>query len=206
MKRSMTVLLGLALAGLPVGAALAHDNHVHERAAAVSMARKGPAMLRFEFGGPFSLVDHDGTRRTDRDFRGRHMLIFFGYAQCKSICPVGLGRMAQALDALGPAAARVQPIFITVDPDNDTPDVIARHVKAIHPRMIGLTGTRAELRAAARAYNVETKRLTKPGDKAPIYAHGSYIFLMKPDGKFATLFPPVLGPEAIAASVRRYIQ
>ncbi len=208
MKRSFFTLLGIALI-LSATDAPAHDKHVHEpasqRADPAPDSNTGPATLRFEFGGPFSLIDHLGKRRTDKDFRGRHMLVFFGYAQCKSICPVGLGRMAKALDELGPQADRVQPIFITVDPDNDTPEVIAAHVRKIHPRMIGLTGTKTELQAVARAYNVETKLLSKIGDKEPIYAHGSFIFLMKPDGKFATLFPPVLGPEAIAASVRRYV-
>ncbi len=174
--------------------------------ARVPAAETGPAALAFDFGGPFSLIDHQGRRRTDKDFRGRHMLVFFGYAQCKSICPVGLDHMAKALDELGPVATRIQPIFITVDPDNDTPDAIAAFVRRIHPRLIGLTGTRQELRAAARAYGVKTKLLTEPGDKAPIYAHGSFMFLMKPNGKFATLFPPVMDPEAIAASIRRYVE
>ncbi len=210
MKRSLSALFGLGLMLSPAGELFAHDNHVHEsaqqRTAAALTANTGPAVLRFNFGGPFSLIDHQGRRRTDKDFRGRHMLVFFGYAQCKSICPVGLGRMASALDELGPMAERIQPIFITVDPDNDTPAVIAAHVRSIHPRMIGLTGTKQELRAVAKAYNVDFKLLTEPGDKQPIFAHGSFIFLMKPDGKFATLFPPVMGPEAIAASVRRYVE
>jgi len=210
MKRSLSVLFGLAMMASPAGELIAHDNHVHERtpqrAAAAQAAKTGPAVLRFEFGGPFSLIDHQGRRRTDKDFRGRLMLVFFGYAQCKSICPVGLGRMAKALDELGPVAERIQPIFITVDPDNDTPAVIAAHVRSIHPRMIGLTGTKQEIHAVAKAYNVDFKLLTEPGDRQPIFAHGSFIFLMKPDGKFATLFPPVMGPEAIAASVRRYVE
>jgi len=193
MTRLAPALVGLALILSPAGAASAHDGHE-------------PAALAFEFGGPFSLIDDQGRRRTDKDFRGRHMLVFFGYAQCKSICPVGLDHMAKALDELGPVATRIQPIFITVDPDNDTPDAIAAFVRRIHPRLIGLTGTRQELRAAARAYGVKTKLLTEPGDKAPIYAHGSFMFLMKPNGKFATLFPPVMDPEAIAASIRRYVE
>ena len=114
--------------------------------------------------------------------------------------------MAKALDELGPVAERIQPIFITVDPDNDTPAVIAAHVRSIHPRMIGLTGTKQEIHAVAKAYNVDFKLLTEPGDRQPIFAHGSFIFLLKPDGKFATQFPPVMGPEAIAASVRRYVE
>ena len=193
MIRAAPALAGLALMLSPVGAAVAHDGHA-------------PAALAFQFGGPFSLIDDRGRRRTDKDFRGRHMLVFFGYAQCKSICPVGLDHMAKALDELGPVATRIQPIFITVDPDNDTPEAIAAFVRGIHPRLIGLTGARQELRAAARAYGVKAKLLTEPGDKAPIYAHGSFMFLMKPNGEFATLFPPVMGPEAIAASIRRYVE
>ena len=210
MQRTAFGLIGLALALSATNAAVAHDKHVHKRppqkAVAAPQTAAMPLALKFDFGGAFSLIDHDGKRRTDKDFRGRHMLVFFGYAQCQSICPVGLGRMAQALDALGTTADQVQPIFITVDPENDTPDIIAKHVKAIHPRMVGLTGSKSELKAVARAYNVQTKLLSKPGDKEPIYAHGSFIFLMKPNGKFATLFPPVLGADAIAASVRRYVE
>jgi len=165
-----------------------------------------PAPAAIAIGGPFALTDHLGRAVSDQDYRGAYMLIYFGYINCPDICVPALDNMSAALDALGTAGDAIQPIFITVDPDNDTPDVIARHVKAIHPGMIGLTGTKAELRAAAKAYRVSVKLLTKPGDKAPIYAHGSYIFLMKPDGKFAALYPPVHGPEAIAASVRRHIQ
>lgn len=210
LNRRLCALMGLALTLPATNVSFAHDKHVHQRApqrvASAPETKTAPATLKFEFGGPFSLIDHQGRRRTDKDFRGRHMLVFFGYAQCKSICPVGLGRMAMTLNELGPAADRVQPIFITVDPDNDTPDVIAAHVNRIHPRMIGLTGSKSELHAVARAYKVQTKLLSKIADKQPIYAHGSFIFLMKPDGKFATLFPPVLGAEAIAASVRRYVE
>ena len=210
MIRSMFTLLSLALMLSAADTSFAHDKQVHkptsQSADATPAPSTGPATLKFEFGGPFSLIDHLGERRTDKDFRGRHMLVFFGYAQCKSICPVGLGRMAKALDELGPKADRVQPIFITVDPENDTPEVIAAHVRKLHPRMIGLMGSKTELHAVARSYKVESKRLSEIGEKEPIYAHGSFIFLMKPDGKFATLFPPVLGPEAIAASVRRYVE
>ncbi len=158
-----------------------------------------------EIGGPFSLTDHNGRQRTDRDFRGRFMLVFFGYAQCRSICPVGLRRMAGALDALGAAGDAIQPILISIDPARDTPDALRASVARIHPRLIGLTGDAARINAAAKAYQVEFNQVSRTSDGAPILAHGSYIYLMRPDGSFATLIPPFLGEAQIVEILRRYI-
>ncbi len=161
--------------------------------------------LSFKFGGPFSLVDHTGQRRTDKEFRGRFMLVYFGYANCRAMCPLGIRRMVAALDQLGSGAAQVQPILITVDPARDTVAALAAAVPRLHPKLIGLTGSAAELRAVAKAYNVHTKRSSEPGDKNPVYAHGTYIFLMKPDGGFATLVPPFLDAEGMAKIIRPYL-
>jgi len=201
------------------GGAAAHDGVTHSSAVAspqspafVRPAGKparppiGQAVpLRFDIGGPFALTDHNGAPRTDRDFHGRHMLVFFGYATCDGICPVGLKRMADALDALGPEVAKVQPVFITVDPERDTAEKLKVYLPKLHPRLIGLTGTKTALRAAAKAYNVPSKVLAVAPDGSPTISHGAYIYLMRPDGKFATLFPPVMGSDAIAATLRRYL-
>ena len=159
----------------------------------------------FEIGGPFALVDHTGTPRTDADFGDGYMLVFFGYASCDGICPVGLQRMAQALDRLGAAGARVQPLFITVDPENDTPAAIAAYVAAVHPRLIGLTGSIDALDRVAKAYRVRARPIARAADGRVIMSHGTYVYLMGPGGAFLTLLPPILDAETMAATIRRYL-
>ena len=129
-----------------------------------------------KISGPFTLVDQFGNTRSDEDFRGRFMLIFFGYANCRSICSVGLRHMTAALDRLGEAdGSRIQPILITVDPQNDTPPVLARAMAKIHPRLLGLTGTATQLRDAYRSFGIESKQVSRDADGSSIYAHGSFI-------------------------------
>ena len=159
----------------------------------------------FEIGGPFALVDHTGTPRTDADFGDDYMLVFFGYTSCDGICPVGLQRMAEALDRLGAAGARVQPLFITVDPANDTPAAIARYVLAVHPRLIGLTGSVDQLDRVAKAYRVRAQPIARAADGRIIMSHGTYVYLMGPGGAFLTLMPPILDAETMAATIRRYL-
>ncbi len=202
------ILLGTALAW--AGTAAGHDQEKHEakvepvEAAAADPA--GPATpFPFQIGGGFALTDHNGKAVTDRDFRGSYLLVFFGYASCESICPVGLKRMATALDLLGERAAKIQPLLITVDPERDTPDVLAERVPKIHPRLVGLTGTEQQLAAVAKAYRVESKAVGTSWKGGPIISHGSYIYLMDPEGRFATLLPPVLGAEAMAKTIEKYL-
>jgi len=157
-------------------------------------------------GGPFTLTDQFGETRRDEDFRGRFMLIFFGYANCRSICPVGLRHMTAALDKLSDKKkARIQPILITVDPQNDTPESMSRTLPKIHPRLLGLTGSPARLAEVYRAYQIESKQVAKTADGEPIFAHGSFIYLMRPDGGFATMMPPVLDEQRIVKILRRYV-
>jgi protein SCO1/2 len=159
-----------------------------------------------EIGGPFTLTDRFGETRSDRDFRGRFMLIFFGYANCQSICPVGLHRMTAALDRLSEQEqSRIQPILITVDRQYDTPEALALAMPKIHPRLLGLTGTAKQLRKAYRAFQIEFKQVLQTAGGKPILAHGSFIYLMRPNGKFATLILPVMDEEKIAAILRRYL-
>lgn len=199
-------ILAVLASLLTLGQAAAHDGEKHAPAPAPSptLAVKPPA-LPFDVGGPFSLVDHNGVKRTDQDFRGRFMLVFFGYANCESICPVGLRRMTAALDQLGPAADKVQPLLISVDATHDTPDAMRAEVVKVHPRLLGLTGTDIELKAARKAYQVESKQVSKTKDGKPVYAHGSFIYLMNPDGKLATIIPPVLADDQMAGIMRRYV-
>jgi len=197
----------LACAAWLLGAAagLAHEAETHAEAPAELGAQGPAAPFPFEIGEPFELTDHRGREVTDRDFRGSHLLVFFGYTNCERICPVGLKRMVEALDLLGEEGARVQPLLITVDPARDTVEALAAYVPKIHPRLIGLTGSPEQLAAAAKAYRVETEEVGKSWKGEPVIAHGSYILLMGPDGRFATLLPPVLGAAAMADTIRKYL-
>ncbi|AOO81003.1 hypothetical protein BHK69_11490 [Bosea vaviloviae] len=160
-----------------------------------------------QFGGPFTLTDHNGRRVSDRDFRDRFMLVYFGFTRCTDTCPVDLPVIAQALDAVGPLADKLVPLFVTVDPANDTPPVMATYVAAFHPRLIGLTGSEAEIAATAKAYKVHRRKLTQPHHGAGEYAvdHGSLIYLIGPDGRFVTLLPHNSGAERLAAILRKYL-
>ncbi len=158
-----------------------------------------------DLGGPFALVDHTGRAVSDEDFRGTFMLVFFGYANCPGICPIGLRTMVEAVDLLGERSGQVVPLLISVDPTNDTPANLAPAVAKIHPRLVGLTGTAAQLAAARAAYKVSAKLAGRSWQGVDLFDHGSFIYLMGPDGKFLTLFPPVMPPEAMAAAIGRYL-
>lgn len=126
---------------------------------------------------------------SDRDFRGKYMLVYFGYTFCPDACPTTLNEVVDALDRLGAKAAQVQPIFITVDPRRDTPGVMKQYTAAFSPRLIGLTGSPeqiAELAKAYRVYRVENR--TGPGQNDYSIDHSSILYLMGPDGAFIAAF------------------
>ncbi len=156
-------------------------------------------------GGPFRLTDHTGKAVTDADYRGKYLLIYFGYTFCPDVCPTELSTMAGALDALGPAAERVQPLFVTVDPERDTVAHLAEYVPLFHPRLIGLTGTPEQIRDVARAYRVYAAK--SPGSAGDNYLmdHSGFVYLMGPDGKFVAVFPGAAGPEKMAGDIRKRI-
>lgn len=137
----------------------------------------------------FTLTDHTGRRVTEADFAGRWQLVFFGYTSCPDVCPTTLAYLASALNLLGGRADRVAPLFITVDPKRDTPDVMAAFVAAFHPRLIGLTGSEDDIAAAAQAFRVYYRRTDDAAAPAGyLMAHSGYIYLMAPDGRFEAVF------------------
>ncbi len=136
-------------------------------------------------GGPFSLTAPNGTIVTDKSFRGKWMLVFFGYTFCPDTCPTTLSQIAVALDVLGPEAKRVQPIFITVDPERDTPAVLGRYTEAIDPRIIGLSGSPEQIAAVSQAYGAYSEmHRTGAGADDYVIDHSTYIYVMDPHGKF----------------------
>jgi cytochrome oxidase Cu insertion factor (SCO1/SenC/PrrC family) len=156
-------------------------------------------------GGPFELTDHNGNKVTDQTYRGRMMLIYFGFTYCPDACPTALGVMSAALDKLDVAADRVVPILITVDPERDTPQVLKDYVSNFHPQMVGLTGTPEQIAQVAKAYRVYYQKA--PGATAEDYLmdHTLMIYLMNGEGKFVRHFSPEATPDQIADEIRQHL-
>ncbi len=155
-------------------------------------------------GGPFTLTDQAGRRRSDSEFRGRLMIVYFGYTFCPDVCPADLMAITQALDALGPQAQGIQPVFITLDPERDT-KVLADYVAAFHRSLIGLTGSPEEIRKIANAYKAFYAKV--PGEREGEYAidHTGIIYLMGRDGKYLGFMPPQTNPDRLTEVLRKYL-
>jgi protein SCO1/2 len=132
----------------------------------------------------FTLTATDGTAVTDQTYRGKWLIIYFGYTYCPDVCPTTMMEIAGALNALGPHADMVQALFITVDPQRDTAAVLNDYLKSFDPRLVGLTGTHAQIAAAAKAFHVFYERNDTDGVNY-LYDHSSDIYLVNPDGSFA---------------------
>jgi len=157
-----------------------------------------------KIGGPFTLTDHTGRAVTEQDFRGKAMLIFFGYTYCPDVCPTSLTEISAAMDKLGPLAAKVVPILVSVDPERDTPEVLKDYVAHFHPGIVGLTGTPEQIKQTAKVYRVYYAKVPdKGGDKdAYLMDHSSVIYLMGPDGKFLAHFSTQTDAETMAAKIK----
>jgi cytochrome oxidase Cu insertion factor (SCO1/SenC/PrrC family) len=154
-------------------------------------------------GGPFTLTDTEGKRRTDAEFRGKHMLVFFGFTNCPDFCPTALMTITQTLEKLGPKADKIVPFFITVDPERDTPAQLRNYAQNFDKRIVMLTGSAEDVAAAARAYRVFYAK--RPLEKAGEYTmdHSVYIYLMGPDGKFITHFRHAIQPDQFAETLSK---
>jgi protein SCO1 len=157
-------------------------------------------------GGPFALVDASGKTVTDQDFRGRYMLVFFGYTHCPDICPAELQVMAATLDQLGAKAKKVVPIFITLDPERDTPEAVGAYVKNFGPNIIGLTGSMDAVSAAAKAYRVAfSKFQDKNGGDNYTIDHSALAYLMGTDGEYITHIPYGTSVAQMVDTLNRYL-
>ena len=197
------IAIAFAIAALLVVAYFA-GRHYFAPAGHEAPAIASPGTARI--GGPFSLIDDAGNPVTDEDFRGRYMLVYFGFTYCPDVCPTSLNRNMQALDLLGEAQAKkVQPILISVDPERDTPSHLKEYVGHFSPDMRGLTGTPEQVAAAAKAYAVYYAKV--PGDDPANYLvdHTSITYLMGPDGKFVQHFRHDLPPDEMADQLRKLL-
>lgn len=160
-----------------------------------------------KIGGPFSLVAADGSAVTDKTYRGKWLLVFFGYTYCPDICPTTLNEIAGALDRLGPAVARLQPLFITVDPARDTPKVIGAYTAAFDARIVGLTGSPEEIAAVEKEYGAYGVKRSE-GATASDYLmdHGTYIYLMDPQGQFVQGFDAGTSAASLAETIGDFMR
>jgi protein SCO1/2 len=155
-----------------------------------------------DIGGPFQLTDQHGKRVSDQDFRGRYMLIYFGYSFCPDVCPTTLSVMAQGLDKLGDKSRRVVPVFITIDPERDTPKVLEDYVKAFGPSFVGLTGNTAQIKDVEKKYRVyAVKRPLEGGNYG--MDHSSVLYLMGPDGKLVSFYDEAVSPDVLAKDLKQ---
>lgn len=152
-------------------------------------------------GTGFHLEDQYGARRTLADFRGKIVLLYFGYTYCPDVCPTDLARIAHAVRSLGPLASQVQPIFVTLDPDRDTPQMLREYAAAFDPSLLALRGTNEETRRIATAYKVyyEKRRIA---DGSYLVDHAAFTFLLDREGHYVAFFPPGTSAERMATMVR----
>jgi protein SCO1 len=155
-------------------------------------------------GGPFTLIDQTGRQRSDTEFRGKLMVVYFGYTSCPDVCPTDLMAITQALDALGPAAEAVQAVFITIDPERDT-KVLADYLAAFHRSLVGLTGSPEEIRRVANSYQAF---YAKVPDERGDYSidHTGVIYLMGRNGEYLGFMPPQTNPDRLTEVLRKYLE
>jgi protein SCO1 len=198
-RRAIGLATGILLAGAgcPVRAQTPDENAA-ARLMDDLMWNRGP------IGGPFALIDHTGKPRTDEDFRGKLLLIYFGYSFCPDVCPADLQQIGLAIDKLGPEGETVQPLFITVDPERDTFAHLADYVPFFHPRLIGLTGNAEQIASVARAYKVYYAKYP-PGSPDYVIDHSSFIYLVDEAGRYVGFFPPGTPADRMIEIIRLHL-
>ena len=166
---------------------------------------EGPTLPQVAaIGGPFSLTDQNGRTVTDQDFKGRPFLVFFGFTHCPDICPTTMFEISEIFKKLGPAGERMRALFITVDPERDTPKALKDYLSSFDPRIVGVTGDDAAIAAVAKAYRAYYKRVPL-AEGGYTMDHTAIIYLMGKDGRFVTPFSLKRTNDAAAAELRKYL-
>lgn len=195
----IAMLLGSLLAGLT----FAQSEPSRERGAQLmNELMSGTAPV----GAPFTLTDVHGKRVSLASFKGKVVLLYFGFTFCPDVCPTDLLAIATTIKSLGASGNQVQPVFITLDPARDTREVLRVYAAAFHPRFVALTGTEDEIRRVATAYKVYFEKVTPPGAKEYLIDHMAFTFLLGRDGKYQMFFPPGTPPERMGVMVREALR
>ena len=190
------VALFLAFAAAPAGAQDAAERERAEAERLTAELLSGTAQV----GAPFALRDPDGRLRKLSDYRGKVVTIYFGFTTCPDVCPTDLAQQAKALRSLGRRAREVQPLFITLDPERDTPKLLRRYVRSFHPSIVALTGPEADIRRIARDFKVYSQRVPDRTNGYTI-AHAAFTFVLGRDGRYREFLPPGVPAGRIAAVI-----
>ena len=162
-----------------------------------------------EIGGAFSLINHHGEAVTDKTYQGKHMLVFFGYVNCQVMCSISLKRIGDAMALLQTESAiefdEFNALIVTVDPNSDTPERLKESLHRYHPKLTGLTGSELQLKEVYEAYGQNPQLQPIEFNEQTLVSHSSYFYLMGPDGKLKTLFPPILSAASMASLLRRHL-
>jgi len=200
----LAVVVGAGLLIFASGKHLENLGQVGEKLVEATKSAGSPTI-----GGPFTLTDMNGQAVTEKTYAGKYMLVYFGYTYCPDVCPTGLTEMSNTLDALGDLADKIQPIFVSVDPDRDTPEQLKEYTSYFHPRLIGLTGTHEQVAAAAKAYRVYYAKVeSKDADADPddyTVDHSAVTYLMDPKGVFVQHFSHGTSAENMAKRIREIL-
>lgn len=155
-------------------------------------------------GGPFRLVNHEGKPFSDADLAGQPYLVFFGFTHCPDVCPTTLFEISETLHRLGPAAGNVRALFISIDPERDTPETLKRYLSSFHSRIVGLTGTPEEIEAVVKSYRAYARKVPVDGGGYTM-DHTAFVYLFDREGRFVAPFNLRRGVDAAAADLRRYL-
>ena len=198
MSRRSALIVIIALALLALGSAWVTITLTTNRVPEQTLSSSA------QIGGSFTLSAADGRTVTDQTYRGKWLLIYFGYTFCPDACPTALNNMSEALDNLGADASDIQPLFITVDPKRDTPQVMADYLKSFDSRIVGLTGSQTQTDSVAKAYRVYVAPQKTDGDDY-LVDHGAYAYVVNPQGKFANVIAGDAAGAEMAKKLREMI-
>lgn len=198
LKTKVTLISGLLLVAVLVGVYLWRAG---DRVPALGRTLATGHII---VGGPYALTDQDGKPRSTGSFHGKYQLIYFGYSLCPDVCPTTLALMAATLDRMGADKNRIVPIFITIDPKRDTPEVLKKYLSAFGPRFVGLTGAPKKIAQVEKEFHVYAKKRPLPGGNYSL-DHSSVIYLLGPDGKLVDYFDDVVSPEQLAKDLKQKI-
>jgi cytochrome oxidase Cu insertion factor (SCO1/SenC/PrrC family) len=197
----VAVLTGIAATTLSFRDKSTGDDRRAEAARLMNDLMSGKAVV----GGPFTLTDQHGNRKTLADFRGKIVLLYFGYTFCPDVCPTDLSAIARLISMLGADGDTLQPIFITLDPERDTQEVLRNYVAAFNPRFVALRGTEDEVRRIATAYKIYFEKVSTAGSSTYVIDHMAFIFLLDREGKYIAFFPPGTPSDRMAIMVRELL-